>query len=46
MIWLPTSYNPNGRNENELRFGLIDPDGHVRESGKVFAEIAAAHAGT
>jgi hypothetical protein len=46
VIWLPLSYNPNGRNANELRFGLIDPDGHVRESGKVFADIAAAHART
>jgi len=44
VIWLPLAYNPNGRNANELRFGLVDPDGRVRESGKVFAEIAAAHA--
>ncbi|MBV8295835.1 MAG: hypothetical protein JO085_03285 [Acidimicrobiia bacterium] len=44
VIWLPLAYNPNGRNPSELRFGLVDPDGHVRESGKAFARIAAAHA--
>jgi hypothetical protein len=46
VIWLPLAYNPNGRNASELRFGLVDPDGRVRESGRVFAEIAAAHART
>jgi hypothetical protein len=46
VIWLPLAYNPNGRNANELRFGLVDPDGRVRESGRVFAQIAAAHART
>jgi hypothetical protein len=44
VIWLPLAYNPNGRNRSELRFGLVDPNGRVRESGRVFAEIAAAHA--
>jgi len=46
VIWLPLAYNPNGRNASELRFGLVEPDGRVRESGRVFAEIAAAHART
>ncbi|MCU1451670.1 MAG: hypothetical protein JWP02_3840 [Acidimicrobiales bacterium] len=46
VIWLPLGYNPNGRNSSELRFGLVDPDGRVRESGRVFAELAAAHART
>ena len=46
VIWLPLAYNPAGRNANELRFGLVDPDGRVRESGRVFAQIAAAHART
>jgi hypothetical protein len=46
VIWLPLAYNPNGRNASELRFGLVDPDGRVRESGRVFAQIAAAHART
>jgi hypothetical protein len=46
VIWLPLAYNPNGRNASELRFGLVDPGGRVRESGRVFAEIAAAHART
>jgi hypothetical protein len=46
VIWLPLAYNPNGRNANELRFGLVDPDGRVRESGVDFAQIAAAHART
>jgi len=46
VIWLPLAYNPNGRNPSELRFGLVDPNGGVRESGRVFAEIAAAHART
>jgi len=44
VIWLPLAYNPNGRNPSELRFGLVDPDGRVRESGTVFAQIAATHA--
>lgn len=44
VVWLPLAYNPNGRNASELRFGLVDPDGRVRESGRVFAQIAAAHA--
>ncbi|MBV8160006.1 MAG: hypothetical protein JO265_03685 [Acidimicrobiia bacterium] len=44
VIWLPLAYNPAGRNPAELRFGLVDPDGRIRESGRVFAEIAAAHA--
>jgi hypothetical protein len=44
VIWLPLAYNPSGRNANELRFGLVDPDGRVRQSGTVFAQIAAAHA--
>jgi hypothetical protein len=46
VIWLPLAYNPNGRNSTELRFGLVDPDGRVRESGRVLAELAAAHART
>jgi len=46
VIWLPLAYNPNGRNQSELRFGLVDPDGRVRESGRDFAQIAAAHART
>src|SRR5437764_981069 len=46
VIWLPLGYNPNGRNASEVRFGLVDPDGRVRQSGRVFAEIAAAHART
>jgi len=44
VIWLPLAYNPNGRNPSELRFGLVDPDGRVRESGRVLAELAASHA--
>ncbi len=44
VIWLPLAYNPAGRNNSELRFGLVDPDGRVRESGRTFSEIAAAHA--
>ena len=46
VIWLPLGYNPSGRNGSELRFGLVDPDGRVRQSGRVFADIAAAHART
>jgi len=46
VIWLPLAYNPAGRNNAELRFGLVDPDGRVRESGRAFSEIAASHART
>ena len=44
VIWLPLAYNPNGRNPSELRFGLVDPDGRVRESGRVFEQVAVARA--
>jgi hypothetical protein len=46
VIWLPLAYNPNGRNASELRFGLVDPDGRVRQSGVVFSQIAVTHART
>ena len=42
--WLPLAYNPAGRNATELRFGLVNPDGSVRPSGKAFQMLAAAAA--
>jgi hypothetical protein len=40
--WLPLAYNPEGRNATELRFGLVNPDGSVRPSGKAYQLLAAA----
>jgi hypothetical protein len=39
VIWLPLAYNPAGRNNSELRFGLLDPDGTPRPAGTAFLAL-------
>jgi hypothetical protein len=44
VIWLPLAYNPTNRDE-EIRLGLVAPDGTVRAAGQVVASLAAAGRG-
>jgi hypothetical protein len=44
-IWLPLAFDPGGRNPDEPRFGLLDPDGSVREAGRLVQAMAAAARG-
>ncbi|MDF2093736.1 hypothetical protein P0Y31_15405 [Knoellia sp. 3-2P3] len=44
-LWLPLAFDPGGRNSDEPRFGLLEPDGSVREAGRVFQELLAASRG-
>lgn len=46
VIWLPLAVNPEGRNSDEPRFGLVDPSGDVRPAGKIVTELATASRGT
>lgn len=41
VIWLPLIPNPEGRNADEPRFGLLDADTSVRPLGDVYASMAA-----
>lgn len=45
-IWLPLAVNPQGRNPDEPRYGLVDPSGAVRPAGTVVTELASASRGT
>jgi len=42
VIWLPAAVNPEGRNPDEPRAGLMDPDGTVRPTGSALATLVAA----
>jgi len=42
VIWLPLAYNPAGRHGDEIRFGLLDPDGRIRPSGSILQLVARA----
>lgn len=44
VIWLPAAVNPEGRNPDEPRAGLMDPDGTVRPAGTALAALVAATA--
>lgn len=44
VIWLPAAVNPEGRNPDEPRAGLMDPDGTVRPAGAALAALVAATA--
>ncbi len=44
-IWLPLAFDPGGRNADEPRFGLLDPDGRPREAGLIFASMVEASRG-
>lgn len=41
VVWLPLSYNPDGRNADEPRYGLVNPDGTVRPAGAAVADLVA-----
>ncbi|MGL4744650.1 MAG: hypothetical protein ACRCXL_09740, partial [Dermatophilaceae bacterium] len=41
VIWLPLIPNPEGRNSDEPRTGLLAADAAVRPLGEVFAQLAA-----
>jgi hypothetical protein len=41
VVWLPLSYNPDGRNADEPRYGLVDPNGTVRPAGAAVADLTA-----
>ncbi len=41
VLWLPLLPSTTGRNPDEPRTGLIDPNGTVREAGRLYAEMAA-----
>ncbi|MGB8380335.1 MAG: hypothetical protein WCG47_03635, partial [Dermatophilaceae bacterium] len=45
VIWLPLVSNPNGRNSDEPRYGLLEPDGSVRQTGQAFQAMSKAAAG-
>ena len=44
VIWLPAAVNPEGRNPDEPRAGLMQPDGTVRPAGLALAALVAATA--
>jgi hypothetical protein len=42
VIWLPLAFDPAGRNGDEPRYGLLDPNGTPRPAGAAVRSIAAA----
>lgn len=45
VIWLPVAANPNGRNADEPRYGLVDPSGTVRATGAALQALVTATRG-
>jgi hypothetical protein len=45
VIWLPLAFNDKGKNADEPRVGLLDPDGTLRPIGVQFAAMADAARG-
>lgn len=45
VIWLPLAYDPTGRNSDEPRLGLLEPDGAIRPAGEVYEAMALAARG-
>jgi hypothetical protein len=45
VVWLPLAFDPSGRNADEPRFGLLEPDGSVRPAGRLFQQLSAAAKG-
>jgi hypothetical protein len=41
VLWLPLIPSAAGRNADEPRTGLLDPDGTVRAAGRLYATLAA-----
>jgi hypothetical protein len=44
-IWLPLAFDPGGRNGDEPRYGLLEPDGQVRQAGRLFQAMVEASRG-
>src|SRR5581483_4110481 len=45
VIWLPAAHDPNGRRDEEYRFGLFDPTGVPRPAARLFRDLAISAAG-
>ena len=44
-LWLPAAFNPEGRGEEEVRWGLFEPDGAERPAANVLRVLAQATGG-
>ncbi|KRE58807.1 hypothetical protein [Phycicoccus sp. Soil748] len=44
-VWLPLAFDPGGRNGDEPRYGLLEPDGQVRQAGRIFQAMVEASRG-
>jgi hypothetical protein len=44
-IWLPLAFDPGGRNSDEPRYGLLDPNGQTRQAGRSFQAMVEASRG-
>jgi hypothetical protein len=42
VVWLPLAFDPAGRNPDEPRTGLLEPQGEVRPAGERYLELARA----
>lgn len=45
VIWLPLAADPTGRNADEPRYGLVEPDGTVRSTGVALEALVKATRG-
>jgi hypothetical protein len=45
VIWLPLATSADNRRGQEIRYGLLDPDGSIRPAGAAFRELVAASRG-
>ena len=45
VIWLPAAHDPNGRRDEEYRFGLFDSTGTPRPAATLFRDLAVGAAG-
>ena len=45
IVWLPLAYNPDNRAGAEVRYGLLEPDGTERPTGRALAGLAGAARG-
>jgi len=44
-IWLPLAFDPGGRNGDEPRYGLLEPDGQPRQAARIFQAMVDASRG-
>ena len=45
VIWLPLATSASNKNGQEVRYGLLDPDGTVRPAGLTMSDLVAASRG-